>query len=442
MFHYIFPPLTIGLGVALIIMEGMWLKTKDDTYHKLARFWTRMFGIIFSLGVASGIVMVFQFGTNWASYSRYVGSIFGSPLAAEGLFAFFLESGFLALLLFGWDKVGPKTHFFSTCMVTLGAHFSAIWILVANSWMQSPSGYKIVETPVGPRAEITSFYDVVLNPTTVDTLTHTVAGCWLAGAALVMSVSAWYLLKGRFKTFAGRGLKIGLVIACAAALAMLFTGDNSARTTSQVQPTKFAAMEGVFDTTAGAPLHIVGVLHGEDNQFTGISLPKMLSLLTHGDANAEITGLNTFPKDERPLVRPVFYGFHTMVLVGGFLSLLCVVGVFAWWRGWLLTKRWFLWVCVFSVLAPQLANQLGWLVAEMGRQPWIVYGMLKTKDAVSPSVSADQILASLVMFGIIYVLLLALFIYQITHKIHKGPDDVEEDEDFGHGKLQIPFVKE
>lgn len=441
MFHYLFPPLSIGLGLALVLMEGMWLKTKDETYHKLAKFWTRMFGIIFSLGVASGIVMVFQFGTNWATYSRYVGSIFGSPLAAEGLFAFFLESGFLALLLFGWDKVGPKTHFFSTCMVTLGAHFSAIWILVANAWMQSPSGYKIVETPVGPRAEITSFHDVVFNPTTVDTLTHTVAGCWLAGAALVMSVSAWYLLKKRFQPFARRGLKVGLVIACLGTLTMLFTGDNSARTTAEVQPTKFAAMEGVFHTEKGAPLHLIGVLHGED-KFTGISFPKMLSLLTYGNADAEIKGLDAFPKDELPMVQPVFYSFHLMVIVGCFLAGLCLLGVIAWWRGWLFEKRWLLWLFVFSVLGPQLANQLGWMVAEMGRQPWIVYGMLKTKDAVSPSVPAGQIVSSLVMFGIIYTLLLALFIYQITHKIHKGPDDVEEDEDMGHGKLQIPHVKE
>lgn len=195
MFHYIFPPMTIGLGVVLVALEGLWLKTKNDLYHKQAKFWTRIFGIIFALGVASGIVMEFQFGTNWADYSRCVGDIFGSPLAAEGIFAFFLESGFLAILLFGWDKVGPKMHFLSSCMVALGAHFSAIWIIVANSWMQTPAGYKLVEVNGKIQAHITSFYDVVFNPSTVDRLTHALAGCWLAGATLVLSVSAWYILK-------------------------------------------------------------------------------------------------------------------------------------------------------------------------------------------------------------------------------------------------------
>ena len=183
MFHYIFPPMTIGLGVVLVALEGLWLKTKNDLYHKQAKFWTRIFGIIFALGVASGIVMEFQFGTNWADYSRCVGDIFGSPLAAEGIFAFFLESGFLAILLFGWDKVGPKMHFLSSCMVALGAHFSAIWIIVANSWMQTPAGYKLVEVNGKIQAHITSFYDVVFNPSTVDRLTHALAGCWLGGGS-------------------------------------------------------------------------------------------------------------------------------------------------------------------------------------------------------------------------------------------------------------------
>lgn len=210
MFHYIFPPMTIGLGVVLVALEGLWLKTKNDLYHKQAKFWTRIFGIIFALGVASGIVMEFQFGTNWADYSRCVGDIFGSPLAAEGIFAFFLESGFLAILLFGWDKVGPKMHFLSSCMVALGAHFSAIWIIVANSWMQTPAGYKLVEVNGKIQAHITSFYDVVFNPSTVDRLTHALAGCWLAGATLVLSVSAWYILKKRFTGGSEKKLQGGI----------------------------------------------------------------------------------------------------------------------------------------------------------------------------------------------------------------------------------------
>ncbi|MEG0333049.1 MAG: cytochrome ubiquinol oxidase subunit I [Akkermansia sp.] len=439
MFHYLFPPLTIGLGVALVIMEGIWLKTKDELYHRLARFWTRIFGIIFALGVATGIVMEFEFGTNWATYSRYVGDIFGSALAAEGIFAFFLESGFLALLLFGWDKVGPKMHFFATCMVSLGAHFSAIWIIVANSWMQTPAGYKIVETGMGMRAEMVSFYDVVFNPSTVDRLTHALAGCWLGGATLVMSVSAWYLLRGRFQPFAQRGLKVGLVVAVIGCLAMGYTGDSSARAVVHQQPTKFVAMEGVFQTRTEAPLHIVGIVHGENHEFTGISLPGMLSLLTYGDVHAEIKGIDAYPAEDLPPVLPVFYTFHVMVLVACFLGALCFLGVLGWWRGWLFRARWFLWCCVFSVLAPQLGNQAGWVVAELGRQPWIVYGMMKTQDAVSPTLTTEQVVASLAMFGLIYLLLFALFIYQISHKIHAGPAGGD---DSPHGRQQIPFVKE
>ena len=443
MFHYLFPPLSIGLGLALVIMEGIWLKTGNDLYHRLAKFWTRIFGIIFSLGVATGIVMEFQFGTNWATYSRYVGDIFGSALAAEGIFAFFLESGFLALLLFGWDKVGKKMHFFATLMVCLGAHFSAIWIIVANSWMQTPDGYKIVETVLGPRAEMVNFYDVVLNPSTISRLTHAIAGCWLGGATLVMSVSAWYLLKNRFRPFGEKGLKIGLAVAIIGCIAMIGTGDDSARGVAKNQPAKFAAMEGIFETTKDAPLHLGGIIHGPNNEFTGISFPGMLSLLTYGDRNAEVKGITDFPEDERPPVFPVFYSFHIMIIVAGFLTLLCLLGGIGWWKGWAFKAKWFLWACVFSVLAPQIANQVGWAVAELGRQPWIVYGMLRTKDAVSPTLTAGEGIASLVMFGIIYILLFALFIYQMTHKIHNGPDAANShDESSGHGRLQVPFIKE
>ena len=209
-FHYIYPPLSIGLGVVLVVMEGLYLKTRLPIYQQMTRFWVRVFGLTFALGVATGIVMEFEFGTNWASYSRFVGDVFGSALAAEGIFAFFLESGFLALLLFGWDKVGPRWHFFATLMVCLGAHFSAIWIIVANSWMQTPAGFRLAAHGLGTRAEVTDFWAMVFNPSTVERLTHTVLGAWQAGAFLVVSVSAYYLLKGKFEEFARRSLRVGV----------------------------------------------------------------------------------------------------------------------------------------------------------------------------------------------------------------------------------------
>lgn len=440
-FHYLFPPLSIGLGLILVIFGWLRLKKPDSVYNALAKFWTRVFGIIFALGVASGIVMEFQFGTNWADYSRFVGDIFGSVLASEALFAFFLESGFLAILLFGWDKVGKKTHFFSTLMVCLGAHFSAIWIIVANAWMQTPAGYKIVEGPHGPKAEITSFYDVLFNPSSMDRLTHTLAGCWLAGATLVLSISAWYLLRNRHHEFAKKGIKISVVIGAIGCAAMLLTGDTSTRTVAHTQPTKFAAMEGVTETINGAPLHVIGIIDRDTYEFTGISLPKMLSLMTYFDPDAEVKGLNDFNKEDLPAVPEVFYSYHIMVYIGGALTLIFAISLLAWWKGWLFEKRWLLWCMVVSVLLPQFANQIGWMVAELGRQPWIVYGMLKTRDAVSPSLSAQEALASLGMFGVIYLLLFSLFIYQMNHKIQKGPDP-EDEYNEGHGKQQVPFTED
>ena len=243
----------------LVLMEGAWLKTGNNLYHQMARFWTKVFALTFAIGVATGIVMEFEFGTNWATYSRFVGDVFGSALAAEGIFAFFLESGFLAVLLFGWDKVGRKLHFFSTCMVALGAHFSAVWIVVANSWMQTPAGYHIVGEGMHARAEITDFWQVVFNPSMLDRLFHTICGAWCAGAFLVVSVSAWYLLKGKHLEFARKSLKVGLTVALVASLLQAVTGHKSAQGVAKNQPAKLAAFEGLYETTSNAPLVLVGL---------------------------------------------------------------------------------------------------------------------------------------------------------------------------------------
>ena len=257
-FHYIYPPLSIGLGIMLVLMEGAWLKTGNNLYHQMARFWTKVFALTFAIGVATGIVMEFEFGTNWATYSRFVGDVFGSALAAEGIFAFFLESGFLAVLLFGWNKVGRKMHFFSTCMVALGAHFSAVWIVVANSWMQTPAGYHIVGEGMHARAEITDFWQLVFNPSSMDRLFHTVCGAWCAGAFLVVSVSAWYLLKGKHIEFARKSLKLGLTVALVSTVLQAVTGHKSAQGLEKNQPAKLAAFEGLYETTSNAPLVLLG----------------------------------------------------------------------------------------------------------------------------------------------------------------------------------------
>ncbi len=434
-FHYIYPPLSIGLGVALVIMEALWLKTKNPLYHQMARFWTKVFALTFAIGVATGIVMEFEFGTNWATYSRFVGDVFGSALAAEGIFAFFLESGFLAILLFGWDKVGRKVHFFATCMVCLGAHFSAIWIVVANSWMQTPAGYHIVQTANGPRAEITDFWAMVFNPSSMDRLFHTLCGCWQAGAFLVVSVSAWYLLKHKHEAFAKASMRVGLAVGLVASLLQLVSGHDSAAGVAKNQPAKLAAFEGLYETTANAPLVLFGWVDEKNERVIGPAIPGMLSYLTHGDATKPVTGLNEFKPEDRPPVQRVFQFYHLMVGIGFGMIALAVFGAFFCWRGVLFRKRWMLWLLVLSVLGPQIANQAGWFAAEMGRQPWIVYGLMRTSEGLSAVVKAEAVLGSLILFMFIYVLLFAVFVYLLNDKIQHGPDEADLTPT---GKLALP----
>ncbi len=423
-FHYLFPVLSIGLGLILVIMEGLYLKTRCELYHQMTRFWVKIFGLIFALGVATGIVMEFQFGTNWSNYSRYVGDVFGSALAAEGIFAFFLESGFLAILLFGWNKVSKGMHFFATLMVALGAHFSAIWIVVANSWQQTPAGHHIVARGDGFRAEITDFWGMVFNPSFVDRIWHVYMGCWQAGAFFVLSVSAWYLLKKRHTDFAVVSVKIALVVAVIASMLQLVSGHQSAVGVSKYQPAKMAAFEGHFEASAPADMWLFGLVDEENQEVNlGIKIPGMLSYLIHGDATAPVTGLNQFPEDERPPVNLVFQSYHAMVAIGMLLILISWLGLFYWLRQSLWEKRWYLFVLVFSVFLPQAANQLGWFSAEVGRQPWVVYGLLKTSEGLSPTVKAGEVMTSIIFFGLIYLLLFILFIYLLNEKIQHGPED-------------------
>ncbi|MEZ5344638.1 MAG: cytochrome ubiquinol oxidase subunit I [Pyrinomonadaceae bacterium] len=428
MFHYIFPPLSIGLGVLLVFMEGMFLKTGDKQYEQMTRFFTKLFAVNFALGVATGIVMEFQFGTNWATYSRFVGDVFGSALAAEGIFAFFLESGFLAILVFGWDRVSPKMHFFSTIMVSLGSMFSAVWIVVANSWQQTPAGFHVVGEGINARAEITDFWAMVFNPSSVDRLIHTIIGAFILGALFVMSICAYYIIRGRHLELAKKAFTIALVFGAVVSVAELISGHFQANTVSKTQPAKLAAFEGHFKSSdGGADMWLFGIPDEDEERVKyGIRIPGGLSFLLHEDFSTPVTALDQFPKEDRPPVVIPFYMYHVMILLGVFFILLNLVALyFRFVTKTLFEKRWLLWIFVFAVLGGYAANQAGWIAAEVGRQPWVVYGLLRTSDGISKAVIGEQVLISIIMFSFVYILLFAVWVFVMNSKIKHGPDDFE-----------------
>lgn len=423
-FHYIYPPLSIGLGLLMVVFESLYIKTKNKQYEVLTKFWTKIFALTFGIGVATGIVMEFEFGTNWATYSRYVGDIFGSALAAEGIFAFALESGFLGVLLFGWNRVKPWVHLLSTIGVFFGSMFSAVWIVVANSWQQTPTGYKIVGEGMQARAEVTNFWEMVFNPSSVDRIIHVWQGAFLAGAFLILSVHAYYILKNRHVEISKKAFRITLVVATVFALSQLISGHSSAEVVAEHQPAKLAALEGHFEKSAPADMYLLGWVNKDQQKVYGLKIPGGLSFLLHLDFNKPVTGLNAFDEKDRPsAVNAIFQFYHIMVAIGIFLIVLTLFACYLWWKKKLFDKRWLLWVFALAVILPQIANQVGWYAAEMGRQPWVVYGLLRTSDALSKSVEANQVLFSLILFMVIYTLLLFLFLYLLTKKIKHGPDD-------------------
>ncbi len=431
-FHYIYPPLSIGLGLMIVIMEGMYLKTGDKRYGQMTRFWIRIFALIFGIGVATGIIMEFEFGTNWATYSKYVGDIFGSALAAEGIFAFALESGFLGILLFGWTRVSPKVHFFSAIMVFLGSMFSAVWIVVANSWQQTPAGFHIAGEGMNARAEITDFWAMVFNPSSVDRMWHVWIGAFLSGAFFVLSVNAWYILKNKHLSIAKPAFKIALAVALIASLAQLYTGSRSADGVAKNQPAKLASMEGHYDSLAKADMYLMGWVNPQKQEAYGLKIPGGLSFLIYNNFNTPVRGLNSFKKDERPTqVNAIFQFYHIMIITGVGMIGLTLLSCWYWKKGLLFEKKWLMRVFAWAVLLPQIANQCGWFTAEMGRQPWVVYGLLKTSDALSRTVSAHQVVFSLILFALVYTLLLVLFLYLLNKKIQHGPETDEEEESQG-----------
>jgi len=485
-YHWFFVPLTLGLSFIVAFMHTIYYKTGDEKWKQMTRFWMKLFGINFAIGVATGIILEFEFGTNWSNYSWIVGDIFGAPLAIEGILAFFLESTFIAVMFFGWNRVSKKFHMLSSWFVAFGSNLSALWILIANAWMQSPVGTRF--NPDTVRNEMTNFFDVALSPTAVFKFLHTVSQAYIIGALFVVAVSAWFLLKNRHIFFAKRSILIASVFGLLASLFVALTGDSSAYNVAQTQPMKLAAMEALYDGQTNASLYAFGFLNNEKNNtnFKGIRIPSMLSILAFRNAGAFVPGVNdlvngkkeqgilsaetrmekgriaiqsladyrqakkegntvlanqalqkfkeNYPhfgygyfKDKNDIVPPVnltFYSFHTMVGLGLFFILFFAWMLYAGMKDKLEKYRWVLHLSVWSILLGYIASEFGWIVAEVGRQPWTIQDLLPVGISTS-HLSVGSVQTTFFMFLVLFTVLLIAEIKIMLTQIKKGPEEGE-----------------
>lgn len=495
MYHWIFVPLTLGLSFIIAIMETVYFRTGSEEWKRMTRFWMTLFGINFAIGVATGIILEFEFGTNWSNYSWFVGDIFGAPLAIEGILAFFLESTFVAVMFFGWNKVSKRFHLASTWLVAIGASLSALWILVANAWMQNPVGMTF--NPETARNEMTDFLAVLTNPVAIDTFFHTVTSGFLLASVFVMGISAWYLLKGREEWMARKSILIAGIFGLASSLTVALTGDISARTLAHVQPLKFAAFEAHYSGRDNAGLVAAGILK-DSGQLIGdrakkefvvkVEIPGFLSMMTGGSRNVWVPGIEDLvhgnaeknimpvaekmergryarevlmnykkakqannteeaeilkgmfsdrdfideyfsyfgyafldrPEDVIPNVSVAFYTFHLMVMLGFFFILLCGLALFFNYRGSLPRQKWFLWIMIISVPLAYIASQSGWVLKEMGRQPWIIQDLMPVGTAVS-NINTGSVITTFVLFSILFAVLLIAEVSIMAKQIKTGP---------------------
>ncbi len=418
-FHFLFVPLTLGLSVLIAIMETIYVRTGQDLYKNMARFWGKIFLINFAIGIVTGITLEFQFGTNWSRYSAYVGDIFGSLLAIEATAAFFLESTFIGVWHFGWNKLSPTFHAICIWLVAFASTLSALWILIANAWMQHPVGYTIRNG----RAELTDFVAVITQPFAIQEFLHTVTGAYILAGFFVMGISAYHLLKKQHTEFFLKSFRIALIFSLVFSILEVIHGHIHGGEVAKIQPAKLAAMESFWETKSNAPFTMVLIPDEkkERNTVEIIQVPGALSMLAYHSPDATVKGLKDFPPSERPPVFISFVAFRVMVGLGMLFMLLTVVCFLL--RNRLETYRWLLWIMVVSIPLPYIACEAGWILAEVGRQPWIVYGLMKTADAVSP-VSASQVFISFIAFILVYSLLgLAAFYLMYINAI-KGPEPV------------------
>jgi cytochrome d ubiquinol oxidase subunit I len=418
-FHFIFPPTTLGFALIILILETMYRRGKGEVYKQISTMLIKLLGLVFVLGTATGVVMEFAFGNNWAEYSRMVGDIFGAPLAAEAIFAFFLESVFLGVLLFGRNRVSGRVYWWSAFFVFFGSHLSGLWIIIANSWMQTPAGYALVEG----KAVLTDFWAAVANPSTLNRYLHTIIGSWITGSLLAAAVGAWYLLKKKWLEHSKILLRISLLVFIASSLIQLGSGHSSAIQVAKTQPEKMASFEALWQTQDGAPMSLIG-LPDEAARKTRfeIRVPKLLSLLIYGDLNARVLGLDAFPDDEKPPLLMTYMSYHVMITLGFLFIAMALLGIYFLIKKTVYTMTWYLWLLILTTPLAYVALETGWMAAEIGRQPWVVYKVMRTVDAVSKVVPAGQILFTLIVFGIIYSLLFWIFVKIFAKIVRKGPE--------------------
>jgi cytochrome d ubiquinol oxidase subunit I len=494
-YHWLFVPLTLGLSFILAIMESIYVKTGKEEWKRITRFWMTLFGINFAIGVATGIILEFEFGTNWSNYSWFVGDIFGAPLAVEGILAFFLESTFVAVMFFGWNKVNKKFHLVSTWLVAIGANLSALWILVANAWMQHPVG--MVFNPETARNEMVNFWTVLFNQVAVDKFLHTISSGFLLASMFVLGISAWFLIRNREEHVAKKSMLVAGVFGLLSSLMVAYTGDESARTISKVQPVKFASMEALYEGKSNAGLIAFGILRNTDKKIgekkvkefaISIKIPGLLSVLTGGDRDSYVRGLadnisgndkigmistsqkiengkhardllttykesrlkndtatadsikrvfndkefqNKYfsyfgyasvdkPEDVIPNVTASFYSFHLMVVLGFLFIMIFSVALYLLFKGTLSDNKWFLWIALFSIPFPYIASELGWLLTEVGRQPWIIQDMMTVSRAVS-QISTGSVITTFILFAVLFTGLLISELSIMVRQIKNGP---------------------
>ncbi|MGM0545763.1 MAG: cytochrome ubiquinol oxidase subunit I [Bacteroidota bacterium] len=440
-YHFVFVPLTLGLSVLVAIIQTFWYRTGDERYKHLTKYFGKLFIIVFTLGIVTGIVQEFQFGMNWSEYSRFVGDIFGIPLAIEALMAFFMESTFLGLWLFGWNRLSKGVHLLSIWLVAIASNLSAIWILMANSWMQVPVGYEIVEG----RAELYDFVAILLNERLLVQMPHTIIAGFVTGGLFVLGISAWMMYRGNQVQTFKKSAQIALVFTAVASLLTATTGHSQAQDTVKSQPMKMAAMEGLWETEQPASFSLFALIDQENRtSMREIRLPYMLSVLAHNNSTSEVKGLNELQAEMEdkygegnyiPPVKTVYWSFRVMVGLGMLFILAAFTGLFLWWKGKLATTTWFHKAMMGALFLPYIANSAGWLVTEMGRQPWVVYGLLLTSDGVSPSVAGSSIWISMSAFTLVYGFLAAIAVFLVIK--YAKPGIPKKSDGSGNGSEEV-----